>query len=54
MLFESTVATIALIISVITLIAALLAWNDVLETDREIREMIRECEDDDDTEFWTE
>lgn len=52
MLFESAVATIALIISVITLIAALYVWNDVLKLDREIREMIRECEDD--TDFWTE
>lgn len=55
MLFESILATITLIISVVTLIAALLAWEAILKTDGEIREIIRESKKTGDgTDFWTE
>lgn len=52
--FESIFTAIAAIISVVMLITALLTWNDVLETDREICEMIRQHKHDDGANFWTE
>ena len=35
-----------------TVLAALLAWESVLKTDHEIREIIRKHGNDDETNFW--